>query len=142
MQRLITLGALVAMCGGCSGGPGVELAPVTGKVTLNGEPLAGARISFGPQGGRPSTAVVGPDGTYELEYTPGYKGAVVGRHTVVISKMVEPDPSRRQVDEYGNPLEEGSITPQELLPPQYNAATQLSAEVKPGGGPYDFELSS
>jgi hypothetical protein len=83
-QTLVILASLTLALGGC-GGSGAKLSKVTGKVTLGGQPLADALVTFSPSGGSPSAARTGPDGTYTLIYSKGINGAVVGEHTVTIS---------------------------------------------------------
>jgi hypothetical protein len=71
-------------CGRRSDQP--PLGTVKGVVTLDGEPLAEANVTFAPtEGGRTSTAVTNSDGSYELNYTTKDKGAKVGEHTVRVS---------------------------------------------------------
>jgi hypothetical protein len=70
------------------------IAPVSGRVTFNGKPLANATVSFQPRGTRddplpPGTGSVGHtnrDGRYSLRMVePDQPGAVVGTHVVRIS---------------------------------------------------------
>lgn len=71
---------------GCGGGP--VLAPVTGKVTLDGKPLDRIAIEFHPDGEGPrSTATTGADGTFTLQTDTGRPGAVVGTHKVVLRDL-------------------------------------------------------
>jgi hypothetical protein len=71
---------------------GVKIAPVSGRVTLDGVPLEGARINTQPvsQAGEPSVgvgsfAVTDAEGRYHLELvTPPRPGAVIGEHSVLI----------------------------------------------------------
>lgn len=80
---------------GCSKPAGVTFAPVTGRVTVNGEPLAVGAIHFFPdesQGtsGPMSTGFLQGDGTYSL-HGPGQNvGAMVGQHRVYLT-MPSPD---------------------------------------------------
>jgi hypothetical protein len=82
------LGAIFAL--GC----GADVVPVSGRVTLDGKPLAGARVTFQPRAegaasGEPATGSVGQtdeDGHYTLRLIkPDQPGAAVGEHTVTIS---------------------------------------------------------
>ena len=77
---------------GCDGSP-YEIVPVSGSVTLDGEPLPDALVSFQPVGSASSTQP-GPGsfgrtnagGRYQLQVVePEQAGAVVGRHRVLIS---------------------------------------------------------
>jgi hypothetical protein len=124
---------LLVVMGGCGGASGPALAPVTGRVTLDGQPLRGAQIMFQPEatGGSPSYGATDQDGRYELGFKRGVKGAMIGNHSVRV------DLSR----EVAGP--EGKIIRPKPLPPRYNANTELRAEVKPDeDNEIDFELTS
>lgn len=81
---------LAAVCiplaaAGCGGGP--RLAPVSGTVTYNGKPLAGATIVFHPDQelARGAMGHTDDQGRYTLwTNTPG-DGALVGTHQVTIT---------------------------------------------------------
>jgi hypothetical protein len=114
---------------GC-GGSGPELAPVSGHVTLDDSPMAGARIKFQPEagGGSPSYGTADQDGHYELGYKRGQSGALIGWHTVSIER--------------GSDGGESKSKPQPL-PARYNTASELRKEVKAGeDNVIDFELTT
>jgi len=113
---------LSLVCGGC-GDQGPPLAPVTGTVTLVGQPLTGATVIFEPEQGKTSRAITDSAGRYDLVYLPGQPGAVVGSHTVRITTWSEQ-------------------TPQERLPARYHSRSELHREVEEGGASFDFELTS
>ncbi|MBN2293416.1 MAG: carboxypeptidase regulatory-like domain-containing protein [Pirellulales bacterium] len=117
---LLSVGVLV-VCG-CGSSDRPELGTVSGTVTLNGKPLANAEITFQHEKKRFSTGTTDADGRYELIYIRDIKGAVVGKHTVVITAK---DTARRQ-----------------LVPPKYNHNTILTADVKPKHNTFDFELKT
>lgn len=83
--------ALVALCG-CNSSE-YDLVPVSGTVTLNDEPLEGARVAFAPTStgedgytaGPSSFGATGPDGRYSLQTREGDDGAVVGPHRITIA---------------------------------------------------------
>jgi hypothetical protein len=85
--------ALAVLClSGCGSSDGYKLAPVSGTITLDGQPLAGASVSFQPTGGGAtpgpgSAAVTDAGGKYELKTAEaeGRPGAVVGAHVVRIT---------------------------------------------------------
>jgi hypothetical protein len=108
---------------GCGGGADLpELVPVSGKVTLDGQPVAEARVSFEPEKGAMSSGRTDAEGHFEVYYAGANKGAIVGKHKVKISKMDG---------------EAGS----ELIPPQFNEKTTLSQEVsKAGPNEFTFDL--
>jgi hypothetical protein len=75
--------AALALSGCVKSGP--ELAPVSGRVTLDGKPLENADVVFQPENpGSPSYGRTAADGSYELGYKQGIAGALVGKHTVSI----------------------------------------------------------
>lgn len=117
---------------GCGGG-GPELGEVTGTVTLDGRPLANAKVEFQPgPGGSPSEGTTDENGRYELVYGVGKLGAMVGGHEVRITtyRMEAAD------DEGLKP----AIEYPEVLPPQYHEESELRAEVKPGSQAIDWPL--
>ncbi len=133
---VIALMSLTAIVG-CGGGNAYEVAPVSGRVTLNDKPLAGATVTFEPAG---TAAELGPssfgktdsDGRYVLEtVTNSEPGATVGNHVVRITADSEqkdsdaPDPSAAV----------GQI------PLKYNLESELKFEVTPSGTTKaDFDL--
>lgn len=126
--------AAVFMRGRSSAG----LAPVIGRVTLDGRPLVLGIVAFVPDETKGTTGVtatgtIGNDGTYRLESNLSgspQDGAVVGRHRVRVQ-------ARRQ-DTSGGPSES-------LLPEKYEDPNRsgLAFEVKPGRlNRIDLELVS
>lgn len=137
MRRYCTLGArkslfilslLSLACYGC-GGSGAKLGKVTGKVTLGGQPLPDALVTFSPEGGSPSAGLTSADGSYTLIYSKGVNGAVVGKHTVTISTF--------------QPALEDPPTPAvpEKVPLKYREGEELlTATVNSGSNKLDFTL--
>ena len=82
---------------GCSHG-GPEIAEVTGKVTLDGKPLANANVLFQPVGesgkkevGIGSFGTTDASGNFSLKRSDTMKpGAVVAIHTVTIVEKTDP----------------------------------------------------
>ncbi|MHC5538731.1 hypothetical protein ACYOEI_10955 [Singulisphaera rosea] len=110
-----------------------ETFPVTGKVSLRGEPLTKGAISFVPTNGRPATATIESDGTYHLStFKPG-DGAVPGPYRVTVS-ATDTDPM--QMPRPGDP------PPKNLVPKKYGrtATSDLNATVekKPNEIPFDL----
>jgi len=141
MIRLPALVAAIALIfAGCSGG---SIVAVTGKVTFDNKPLAGANVTFQPlhsegnaDPGSGSYAKTGEDGSYTLRLVQGESpGAVVGKHRVEIIMPVE------NADE----LERGDRRPKYklIIPARYNVDSTLTCEV-PRGGKADanFDLRS
>ena len=104
-----------------------DLAPVTGTVTLDGQPLATATISFSTPNGQVSVGGLDGGGRYELRYSGPYKGAAIGPNTVSISSRTD------------NPMGPNWKDP---IPAKYNKKSELKVDVKPGPNTFDFELTS
>jgi len=137
------LSVLLATLIGCGGGANLpDTVPVSGTVTLNGQPLANASVAFvptGTTGGEGGYGTTDQDGRYELAYLKGGSGVPVGDYRVVISKRAMPDGS--------DVVDESDVAPmdspaREVLPPRYSNEqhSRLSATVSDGDGSFDFDL--
>jgi len=94
------MGIVLLALSGCSGRPKNVAKKVTGKITLGGQPLAGASVVFTPvSGGSPSTARTDENGNYTLIWARSgrstIEGAQIGEHTVKISTLVEGAPNAK-----------------------------------------------
>ncbi len=130
---LLTTVAIIGCGGGGDDLP--DVVPVSGTVTLNGEPLQGASVTFMGTG-RPCYGATDENGKYTIKDLNGREGCPTGKYKVVISKYAKPD---------GSPLEEGpegGAEGVEHLPPQYSSdeKTTLTADVPEGGKTIDFKL--
>jgi hypothetical protein len=120
----ICLVLLVMSFAGC-GKTGSELAPVTGRITLDGKPLASADILFQPAGSKPPSAGrTNADGRYELAYKRGVMGGTVGSNSVRITISS---------DVVANPPN---------IPARYNNESELTKEVTSGPNEFNFDLTS
>lgn len=141
----VVISAVLALAVSGCGGPNAdvpELAPVSGKVTLNGQPASGVTVMFIPAGstkGRASYGTADESGRYELMYDQDHKGTPVGEYKVIFSKMVAPDGS--DLPAGAVPADMGAV---EKLPPKYSSEelTQEKATVPSGGGTFDFDLKT
>ena len=133
---------LSIVCSGCVGVAalttllgcgGSSQATVSGKVTLDGQPLPSGTISFVPADG--ATATAGKpiaDGAYSVEMPPGPKRVQISATKVIGQRVVyQGDPNSPVVDDV-----------REIIPPQYNAATTLTFNATAGSQKQDFELKS
>lgn len=129
---------------GCSSEPtNPNLVPVTGTVTFNGQPLAGASVTFigvGATPGEGATGITDEAGKYELSHFRAGKGAMPGDYKVMICKRVMSD---------GSPIPAGTLSIAELatretVPPRYSdyTGTQLKATVHASNPPIDFQVSA
>lgn len=146
MRTLPLLGFAVALAAltGCGGGP--KYAPVSGRVTLNDQPLAGFTVDFQPMAsgkeppGPGSTAITDADGRYTLrsQLDKGQAGAVVGKHQV---RVWAPEGSQDR-DAEGTP-KKGKKSDRPFIPGRYHVNSELTFEVPPDGTTgADFALKS
>ncbi len=132
------LGLSVVLLAGC-GGSAYPLAGVSGVVTLDGEPLAGARVAFQPRregeglnSGPGSYGTTDAQGRYTLRTIDGAHGAVVATHDVSISTYVgDADPTTDSPK---------TLAP-ERVPARYREPDALTFTVPPeGAAAADFHL--
>lgn len=135
MNGRITCGLIgVLLLAGC--GDEFDRVPVSGRVTLNGEPFVGAHVQFQPvaqegqtAAGQGSFGVTDDNGHYSQEGIEGQAGAVPGPNRVIISRTKELPAS-----DLSSPLDSS-------IPEKYTDGSTLF-EVPAGGTEQaDFELS-
>jgi hypothetical protein len=133
MRARVLLGCLLVAVLGCGGSK--KFASVSGKVTMNGKPLAGATVSFqpvAPEGapapGPGSVGKTDDNGDFRLETTTGQSGALVGPHRVSIS-LIEATGStgdERHPPRGGPPLTE-------KISADFNSDSKVTFDVPSGG---------
>ncbi len=106
-----------------------EVGQVTGKITLDGEPLTDGIVYFIPPEGRSSVGNTDKNGVYVMGYLPKVLGARLGKHKVVI-KTYWPDETSPE-----------ALSAVDKIPKKYNSETTLTAEVKAGKNTINFELT-
>ena len=108
-----------------------DLGRVSGRVTLDGEPLPGAAVEFSPLGpGSTSYGMTDDDGNYSMMFSREVAGASLGESVVRITTR----------DVY---VEDGHEKwKPEKVPPRYNSKSELKVTVEPGGNQFDFDLES
>jgi len=86
---------LMAVAIGCSGGDGLKRAPITGLLTVDGKPVAGASLQFIPAGGTPGGGALGvsdANGKFEvISSRHGDEGIPPGEYLVMVSLLADPD---------------------------------------------------
>jgi hypothetical protein len=136
-MRAASLVPLLLLLAGC--GPS-RLAHVSGRVTLDGKPLANAAVVFqpvadkdNPNPGPGSGGLTDADGRYTLTLT-GTKtrGVVLGKHKVRITLVPQTD----SADDRPPPK------PSKPIPSRYNRDTTLEWNVTGGTDAADFPLTS
>ena len=120
---------------GCSTQPSIDyakygLAEVSGTITMDGQPLAGALVVFESDDRRTSTGRTDGNGDYILQFNPSKSGVLPGKKTVRIST--------------GMAESEEETTPGiETIPARYNTQSELTVEVEPNAShTFDFALTS
>jgi len=145
-QRLVCLGwlsgFLILFPLGC-GSRRPETAPVSGTVTLDGQPVTDGIIRFFPEKGAPATGKIGSDGRYTLSTFDQGDGAVLGSHRITITRRA---PGGQPSSAGGAPGEPAPGLPsgQPLLPARYSQpqTTPLETEVVGKTDTMDFALTS
>lgn len=102
-----------------------NVAPVRGRVTLNGKPLPKAEVKFESLSSRASHGMTDADGRYEMAYDQFTKGAFLGSHRIRITMHFMPMDSVRP----------------KPLPERYNKKTELKVQVRPGDNVFNFDLT-
>lgn len=110
---------------GCSQGDRPPIGLVTGKITMDGEPLVGTIVSFMPDSGRPATGLTDKEGKYQIQYAMGVYGTKIGNNTICLFPGSSGGTSHEIAAKYQNPQ-----------------TSDLKAEVKKGNNTFDFELES
>jgi len=123
------MAVMVLVGAGCRGAqaPPEELAQVTGRITLDGQPLVEGDITFEPEKGAASLGSTDSNGNYKLIYNAHFDGAVVGHHIVRISKIGKPGTEFDTVN---------------MISAKFNEKSTLDATVNPGENTINFELKS
>ena len=139
------------LLGGCNSAPSanydsIELVQVSGNVTLDGEPLPNAVVTFEAEGGQFSYGLTDDSGSYTLQFDSEMEGVRPGKKTVRIS-------TTRKIlglnteDEAGEaPSDEAASTSDEpageRVPAKFNSESTLIADVTEDETAFDFDLQS
>ena len=128
MRSCVCAGLLLVIVFGLGcGGSGRKTTPISGTVTLDGQPVPEGSITFFPDPKEYDAEVAQiKDGEYDLRVTPGKK-----RVEITASRTV---PGKK--GPYGEDVIE------QYIPPQYNAKTTLTPTVNESEKVYDFALES
>jgi len=142
-SRLSLLAALVVLAG-CNKGP-YEVAAVSGRVTLDGQPVANAAVMFqpvAPEGtvnpGPGSYGITDAEGRYTLKLVGKETGgAVVGRHKVRVENYTDPGDS-------SDDRPRKAARPANPIPTKYNRGEAILEFEVPARGTdqADFDLKN
>ena len=138
MRSLRFLPLVAAAAVGCGG---AKVGSVSGKITLDGKPLANARVNFQPVGEGKLNPGIGSFGKTDVngEYTlrlidDSGPGAIAGKHEVRISAFGE--------DRNLKPDDDRNRGPADKVPARYNVNTELKFDVRRGDNTANFDLST
>ena len=147
-QRRLLLGVLgtsvtLAVLGGC-GPRRPETVAVTGVVTYQGAPVEGAEVMFLAKDGRPANGKTDATAVFTLQTFDSPDGAILGEHTVVISRQI-PVPKHQLSPDF-QPGGRFSRYPQmrESLPERYASPLQSPLKVTVSAGEdnhFTFDLT-
>jgi hypothetical protein len=161
MMRLYGLFGLSLICFslvvvvGCGGPARPKMAKVSGTVTLDGQPLEGAQVVFIAAGApRNATGTTDATGKFTLTTFEANDGAVLGEHSITVSKSTSSAPAMSADDPaggYGAAMSAagggdatmgGSV--KSVLPAKYGEAKQsgLKHTVTDGANDVKLELTS
>lgn len=142
---------LLIGCSGAEGDTPVDVHPVTGKVTLNGAPVAGASVTFSPKSNQPvATGRTDDSGTYTLTTYASGDGAAAGDYVALVYKNevdssaasgpAPHDPNNPTPKAHGGPSRR-AVT-KSLVPKKYGSADEsdLKVTVKEGENNIPLDL--
>jgi hypothetical protein len=140
---IVVAAACLAIVAGC-GDRAPRIAPVSGRVTLDGKPLGKGSITFVPTAtkenqapGPTAQALTDADGRYQLSVDVSTPGAVVGKCRIYITTLLS-DPATDDRDA-GGPRPKV----RDRVPAKYNQGTELTFDVPPTGTDQaNFDLTS
>jgi len=152
-RGLLSAAAALGVCGCGSGG----MAPVSGTITLDGKPLAGATVTFVPAGGagQAASGLTDAEGTFQLYTLRPSDGVRYGDYKVLIERPeypplelnLGPNPTVEEaMKAWGKGMAERKRNPPPKLAPvpevyKYADTTPLTQTV-PTSGHVRLELSS
>jgi hypothetical protein len=121
---------------GCGGTPLPPLAPVAGKVTVDGQPLAAGQVLLIPFEANPATKVppaaglIDESGEYHV-LTAGHAGAPLGQYKVVVTPLTLPVPGSKGAFKFPFKHQYGN---------QYQTPLRLDVVADAPPGAYDLKL--
>ena len=128
---LVALWGAVLAAGGCGsrirGMP--DLAAVSGRIMLDGQPLAKVAVIFSSEKGHSSLGITDEQGRYSLKFIGKHRGAEIGRHMVALDGLGALDHPPGPT--FKNPV-----------PTKFSTSSTLTADVAPGNNTINFDLST
>jgi len=134
---------LFALAGCGSKDEAAGFVPVSGNITVNGNPTGNVLLTFVPQGdtkGNGGSGTTDSTGRYEVTTPQGQKGLLPGKYKVVASRRLNPDGS--PPDPNTPPIESNA---RETLPAKYSDEnkTELTLNIAAGDKrSFDFAVQT
>jgi hypothetical protein len=153
MRRQSLWTVVLAVVSGCTGtgvdegaqGPDFSnLVPVSGVITLNGAPLAGAVVTFLPTQWAPGVGETNEKGEYDLS-TASRPGLSPGDYKVAISLLLSAEGEPQGIGPRSSLAQPPSmLTSKEYLPRHYAdlGTSKLTAHVDKKGGTFNFDVEA
>jgi hypothetical protein len=120
----------------------LDLVEVTGKVTLDSQPLEDATVRFEGPPGRFSTGQTDAAGVYRLMYDSAQAGCTPGEKVVRITKLAAAEGGEEEGVIEGADGQVIAAPAVEPIPAEYNAASKLTANVSASNKSFDYDLNS
>jgi hypothetical protein len=136
----VAAGLLLAGCERPADYSDLELVEVTGKITLDGQSLAGVTVRFEGPPNRFADGLTDTEGKYRLMYDSNQAGCTPGEKVVRILPGVVGEGG-----EEGSVLEgpDGQVTAAPAsIPAEFNSASKLTASVSASQKTFNFDLKS
>ncbi|MEP3479792.1 MAG: carboxypeptidase-like regulatory domain-containing protein [Fuerstiella sp.] len=119
----------------------------SGIVTLDGEPVEGATVVFGPIDGKyPAHAITESDGSFSAAAFTSKAGAVPGKYKVALTKTIEDKDAKKRKFDPGEDSEHakdggGDVSWANELPEIYKLPNTTPVEIEvPAGGVSDLKI--
>lgn len=146
MRRWASLAVVCLVLTGCgkSDSEADKLAPVSGRVTLDGKPIDGVAIHFLPRSGTPGNggfATTDSDGHYVLTNRGNNPGVLAGTYSVSFSKLTMPDGSPIPAGKTAADVEAVEQIPAIYTPQRTAEVPSNTVTVPDSGATLDFELT-
>ena len=148
-MRLKVAVALAASMGFLCGCGGERPIKVSGKITINGEPVEGIKVQFVPvlASGRPASGSTDKDGQFELTAVENNDGAFPGEYKVVLvyAPALETGPGDSTKDVMKKAMDQQTKDarkkPKYIIPADYSTVQKTPVTQKvPTGGPVIIDI--
>jgi hypothetical protein len=120
----VALATTIVFVAGCGSSSELDMVPIRGEVTFNGQPLTVGSVIYMPVGatGRQATGKIQPDGSFQLTTREANDGALAGEYKIVVHAVKAPweeAPSREEMEKRGRrPVVMTSLVPERYANPE------------------------